>query len=79
MRTNIVINDELLKEAMDYTTARTKRAIVEEALQTFIKIKEKEKRTSTYADRIADIDRKTKGLRLRKSPSEILREDRDRS
>ncbi len=79
MRTNIVINDELLKEAMDYTTARTKREIVEEALQTFIRIKEKERKTSSYTDRITDLDRKIQGLRLRKSPSEILREDRVRS
>ena len=78
MRTNIVINDELLREAGSYTVARTKKAIVEEALATFVRIKAKERRTASYTDRLAELDRKIEGIRLRKTPSEILREDRDR-
>jgi Arc/MetJ family transcription regulator len=78
MRTNIVINDELLREAGTYTNARTKKDIVEEALKTFVRIKEKERRTASYIDRLAELDRKIEGIRLRKPPSEILREDRDR-
>ena len=78
MRTNIVINNELLREAGSYTTARTKKAIVEEALTTFVRIKAKERRTASYNDRLAELDRKIEGIRLRKPPSAILREDRDR-
>jgi Arc/MetJ family transcription regulator len=36
MRTNIVLNDELLKEAFRYTSVSTKRQLVELALQEFI-------------------------------------------
>ena len=40
MRTNIVINDELMTRAMELSKGKTKKAIVEEALQLMIRIKE---------------------------------------
>ena len=40
MRTNIVINDELMTRAMELNKGKTKKAIVEEALQLMIRIKE---------------------------------------
>lgn len=79
MRTNIDLDDELVREAMRYAKATTKRALVEEALRTFIDFKTAEERRRTYAERLAGIRSKTGSLRLRKSPSEILREDRDRT
>ena len=39
MRTNIEIDDELMKEAMKVTGAATKKAAVEEALQLFVSIR----------------------------------------
>jgi Arc/MetJ family transcription regulator len=39
MRTNIEIDDELMRKAMEATGAPTKRAAVEEALQLVVKIK----------------------------------------
>lgn len=39
MRTNIVIDDELMDEAMRLSGLTTKRAVVEEALQLLIKVK----------------------------------------
>ena len=36
MRTNIVINDELLAEAFKHSKARTKRELVELALREFV-------------------------------------------
>lgn len=36
MRTNIVLNDLLVKEAFKYTQVKTKRELVEIALQEFI-------------------------------------------
>ena len=39
MRTNIVLDDELMKEAMKVTGLRTKRAVVEEALKTLLRVK----------------------------------------
>lgn len=38
MRTNTVIDDELMAEAMELTGLKTKRAVVEKALQTLIQL-----------------------------------------
>jgi len=79
MRTNIDLDDELMEEAMRHSTARTKRALVEEALRTFVDVKTAELRRSSYRDRLAAIRGRTASLRLRKSVTEILRDDRSRS
>jgi Arc/MetJ family transcription regulator len=42
MRTNIVLDDELVAEAMRRTGIKTKRAVVEEALRTLIGLKRQE-------------------------------------
>ena len=42
MRTNIVLDDELVVEAMRRTGIKTKRAVVEEALRTLIQLKRQE-------------------------------------
>ena len=39
MRTNVVINDELMAQAMECTGLTTKRAVIEEALRTLIRLK----------------------------------------
>jgi Arc/MetJ family transcription regulator len=39
MRTNIVIDDQLMAEAMRASGAKTKRAAVEEALRTMIRLR----------------------------------------
>ncbi|PIE74501.1 MAG: DUF2191 domain-containing protein [Deltaproteobacteria bacterium] len=43
MRTNIVINDELMNEALILTDSNTKKAVVEEGLRLLVKIKRQEK------------------------------------
>ncbi len=42
MRTNIVIRDELMQTAMELTKAKSKREVVEQALETLIRIKKQE-------------------------------------
>jgi Arc/MetJ family transcription regulator len=42
MRTNIVLDDDLVAEAMRRTGIKTKRAVVEEALRTLIGLKRQE-------------------------------------
>ncbi len=79
MRTNIELDDELLDEAMQFSTARTKRALVEEALRTFVDVRTAQLRRASYKDRLASIRGRTASLRLKKSVTEILREDRNRS
>jgi Arc/MetJ family transcription regulator len=39
MRTNIVIDDELMAAALESTGLKTKRAVVEEALRTLVRMK----------------------------------------
>ncbi len=39
MRTNIEIDDKLMKEAQRVTGLKTKRAVVEEGLKTLVRIK----------------------------------------
>ena len=42
MRTNIVIDDQLMKEAMERSGLKTKREVVDMALRTFIRLKRQE-------------------------------------
>ncbi len=43
MRTNIVIDNELMKKAMSITGHKTKKATVEEGLKLIVSMKEQEK------------------------------------
>jgi Arc/MetJ family transcription regulator len=79
MRTNIDLDDDLVEEAMRYSRARSKRALVEEALRTFVDVRAQELRRSSYQDRLAAIRGRTSSVRLKKTAMEILREDRNRS
>jgi Arc/MetJ family transcription regulator len=78
MRTNIVLNDDLMAEARAFAKGSSQRAVVEEALATFVAVKSAERRRAEYADRLREIRGRTAGLRLREPPSAILRADRDR-
>lgn len=78
MRTNVVLNDDLVREAMQYTSARTKRALIEQALQTFVQVKAAERRRKTYQDRVRALQDRLAGVQLRSSAVDILREDRQR-
>ncbi len=42
MRTNIVIDDALLKRAMRLTGLKTKKAVVEEGLKLLVRLKDQE-------------------------------------
>ncbi len=43
MRTNIVIDDQLMADALQVTGLKTKREVVEMGLKTLIKLKQQEK------------------------------------
>jgi Arc/MetJ family transcription regulator len=77
MRTNIDLNDHLLAEAQKYSKAKSKRALVEEALSAFIAMKAEEKRIWTYKERLDGLRAKTMSVRLRSDTRGILRQDRD--
>ena len=78
MRTNIDLPEELLAEAGRFARGRTKKAIVEEALEAFIQSKTVEARRRSYGERLRALENKTASLSLRHSPVEVLRADRDR-
>jgi len=40
MRTNIVLDDALVKEAFRHSTAKTKRGLVDEALRELVRIRQ---------------------------------------
>ena len=77
MRTNIELSDDLLAEAQKHSKARSKRALVEEALVAFVAMKAEERRRSTYKERLDSLRHRTKAVRLRSDTRDILRKDRD--
>jgi Arc/MetJ family transcription regulator len=79
MRTNIELDDDLMEKARRYSDAPTKRALVEEALQTFVDVRAREQRRSRYGDRLAAVRARTGAIKLKRSAVDILREDRRRS
>jgi Arc/MetJ family transcription regulator len=78
MRTNIDLADELIAEAGRFARGRTKKAIVEEALKSFVETKSAEARRRSYGERLRALESRTAFLSLRESPAELLRADRDR-
>ena len=78
MRTNIVLNDDLVREAMQYSRARTRRALVEEALVTYVAVKAEERRRATYRERLRGLETRLRDVRLRERPADLLRADRER-
>lgn len=78
MRTNVVLNDDLLQEAMAFTRARTKKGVIEEALQAFVEMKHAEQKRQSYEERLRLLDARLGGRRLRTSALDILRADRER-
>jgi hypothetical protein len=78
MRTNLVLNEELLREATRLSGGRSKRAVVEEALRTYVEVKSEERRREAYRDRLRRLDLRLRDLKLRQAPSALLRADRDR-
>jgi Arc/MetJ family transcription regulator len=77
MRTNIELDDDLLAEAAKYSVARSKRALVREALVAFVTAKSEERRRLTYRDRLQRIRAKTSGTKLRSDTRDLVRRDRD--
>ena len=78
MRTNIVLDDDLLAEAMKYCAGRSKKAVVREALATYVTVKAEQQRTASYRERMAIVRRRVADLSLRKTVQEMVREDRER-
>jgi Arc/MetJ family transcription regulator len=79
MRTNIDLDDDLVREAMRYSKARSMRGLVEEALRTFVDMRARERHRSGDQGRLTSIRSRTSFLLLTKSAIDILRDDRNRA
>lgn len=78
MRTNIVLDEELVAEAMRLSAAKSKRAVVEEALRTFVAVRSSEEKRRRYTERLRRLEKRLAALQLQQSPTSVLRADRDR-
>jgi Arc/MetJ family transcription regulator len=50
MRTNIEIDDELMREALAASGLRTKRAVVEEGLRLLLRLRQQEKIKAAFGE-----------------------------
>jgi len=73
-----VLNDQLIERALKYSHARSKRAVVEEALQTYVEVKESEMKRASYGERLHAMRRKLSKIQLKESSHELVRRDRER-
>ncbi len=78
MRTNIVLDDDLLAQAMKYSSGRSKRAVVQEALAAYVAAKTAEHRLASYRDRLVTVRRRLAGNPVRTSSKDLVRADRER-
>jgi Arc/MetJ family transcription regulator len=78
MRANIILDDELVREALKHSKARSKSGLVEEALRILIEVRSAEQRSVTYRKRLLRLAPRLRTVRLRERPAELQRTDRDR-
>ena len=78
MRTNIVLNEELVREAQRYSRAKSKSALVEEALRALVELRSRQERRRSYEQRLGAVQQALSSKRFRTSSSELVREDRER-
>lgn len=79
MRTNIVLNEELIEEAMKYSTAQSKTALIEEALRLFVKARAAERRRESYERRLLLLRQRLGAVATRESAVDLVRKDRERT
>ena len=78
MRTNIHLDDELLQQAARYSTARSKRALVHEALSVYVVSKDAERKRASYGARLEKLRAQLVGVHVRTHARAIVRADRER-
>ena len=78
MRTNIHLDDELLKRAAHYSTTRSKRALVHEALGVYVVTKDAERKRASYGERLGKLRTQLASVRVKTPAHELVRADRER-
>ena len=75
----VELDDDLLAKAMQYSTARTKRAVVHEALAAYITGKAEQQRIASYRKRLAPLRERLAKAPIRTSAHTLVRADRNRT
>ena len=78
MRTNIVLDDDLVRDAFAVTGLRSKKELVHRALQVLVQTEHEARRRASYDLCVSELQRKTAALTLRERPHDLVRADRDR-
>lgn len=78
MRTSVTLDNDLLAEAVRLSGKRSRSEVLEEALRMYVEMKSAAGRRESFRQRLAQLDAKLADVRLRKQPSELVRDDRDR-
>lgn len=73
------LRPELLDEAMKYAGVRSKRAVVHEALATYVAVKSEEQRRAVYRDRLTDLRARLLEGPRRTPVQKLIRADRERA
>ncbi|NQU40131.1 MAG: type II toxin-antitoxin system VapB family antitoxin [Lentisphaerae bacterium] len=79
MRTNIILDDNLMDEAARYSQARSKKALVHEALASYVATRRAEQQRESYKDRLSNVRRRVGAARTKESAASLVRRDRARS
>jgi len=77
MRTNIGLTKSCWLRRESTRRPKPSAHCYEEALAAFIAMKEEEKRSRTYKERLQSLRAKTASVRLRSDTRTLLRQDRD--
>ena len=78
MRMNIVLDDDLMAEAMKHSGSRSKSAVVSDALATYVQVKANRQHLPTYQDRLTAVRQRATDVPLLTSSMKVLRSDRNR-
>ena len=78
MRTNVVLNEDLIEEAMKYSTARSRSALIEEALRAFVQSRAAERKRANYEHRLLQLRQRLAAVAPRESARDVIRRDRER-
>jgi len=78
MRTNVHLDEGLLQAAMQLAGAKSKRAMLDQALRFFVERKSADRDLESYRARLKKVQAKTAGLKFDRSAADLVREDRER-
>jgi len=77
MRTNIDLQEDLLKEAGSYSQTTTKKDLVHEALATYVAVKKRDAQLIEYQEKMKAFRDRYPRIQVDVDTRDLIREDRD--